>query len=260
MQIIEIDNLTTPELAVYASLTESGLRAGDVFIAESPKVIERAIDAGIKPLSLLCERKHIEGDAQTILEKMPDIPVFTASRKVLASLTGYELTRGVLCAMLRPSLVGVSDILSTAKRVCVIDGVCDATNVGAIIRSAAALGFDGLIMSGSSCDPLNRRSIRVSMGTVFQVPWCIMENPIKILKEFNFTTVSTALGKGSRSLEEVKPEKEIKYAVIFGSEGYGLPNKLISESDLCVNIPMHRGVDSLNVGAAAAIILWHFRP
>lgn len=258
MPIIEIDTLEHPGLTPYSSLTESAIRESGIFIAESPKVIERALDAGMTPLSLLCEKKHITGDAAGIIEQMPEMTVYTGSPELLATLTGYTLTRGVLCAMKRPRPLTVPDMLKNAKRVCVIYDVCDATNIGVIFRSAAALGYDGVLLSKGSCDPLNRRSIRVSMGTVFQIPWALTDDVAASLKSEGICTVCTTLGDRSVSLRDFIVDADGRYAVIFGSEGYGLPSEVIHSCDHEVKIPMHHGVDSLNVGAAAAIILWHF--
>lgn len=257
-KIIEISNFEREELNPYIRLTDVRMRCQGFFVAESPKVIERALEAGLTPLSLLCERKHIDGDAATIINRFPSMPVFTGDREILSSLTGYTLTRGVLCAFRRPPLPESSALLEEAKRVCVIYDICDATNIGVIFRCAAALGFDGVIVSKGSCDPLNRRAIRVSMGTVFQIPWIVEENIMEILKQSGFTTASAALSQNSVFLQDFKPEPAERYAVILGSEGYGLPSHIIEASDLVVKIPMSHGVDSLNVGAAAAIFLWHF--
>lgn len=259
MPVIEIKDLQDRRLEPYFSLTEKGLKRSDILMAESPKVIERALGAGLQPLSLLCERKHLEGDAAGIIERNPDIPVFTGDRETLADITGYELTRGVLCAMRRPEIMPAEELLSGSRRICVIYDICDSTNVGVIFRSAAALGYDGILLSAGSCDPLNRRTIRVSMGTVFQIKWAISGDVMQDLKRNSFVSVSTALNKDSISLEKFVNDPETRYGIIFGSEGYGLPDDLIGECDFTVTIPMHAGVDSLNVGAAAAIALWHFR-
>lgn len=261
MAVVEVENIECAELRPYASLTEKGLRSNpedSMLIAESPKVIATALKAGLIPVSLLCERKHITGDAASIIEAWPGMPVYTASREVLASLTGYTLTRGVLCAMRRPELPAPEEILKDSERVVVIYDVCDTTNVGAIFRSAAALGIGGIILSPRSCDPFNRRSIRVSMGTVFQIPWSYDGNILQTLERSGFRSVSLALRDDSVALQEFKIRKGEKYALILGSEGYGLPAEIIESSDTVVRIPMARGVDSLNVGAAAAIAIWHF--
>lgn len=258
MELFEIENLEIPELRPYFKLTEKGLRHDGIIMVESPKVIERALDAGVEPLSLLCEKKHIEGDASEILRRCPGMPVFTGEREMLEKLTGYTLTRGVLCAMKRPPAVSSGCILESAKRICVVHDVCDSTNIGIIFRTAAALGYDGIILSEGSCDPLNRRSIRVSMGAVFQIPWAFETDIMSTLSQNGFLTVTTALTPDSVSLVDFKVNPDGKYAVILGSEGYGLPEKIMLGSDYKVRIPMHHGVDSLNVGAAAAIVLWHF--
>lgn len=257
--IIEIKDISAPGLEPYTSLTDGQIRRTGIVIAESPKVIERALDAGLKPISLLTEKKHIEGDAASIIEKCPELDVYTGEREVLATVTGYTLTRGVLCAFERPELSDGTQILETARRICVIYDICDATNIGVIFRSAAALGFDGVLITPQTCDPFNRRAVRVSMGTVFQVPWGIAPNLNASLKVHSFKTVATALTDDSIYLDEFKVNRERKYAVILGSEGYGLPEDIIKSSDYVVKIPMRRGIDSLNVGAATAIVLWHFR-
>lgn len=258
MGVIEIDRLDAPDLVPYSALTDGGLRRDGLFIAESPKVIERALAAGFTPLSILCEARHIGGDAAGIIAFCPEIPVYTGPGELLASLTGYRLTRGVLCAMKRPEPVPAESLVSAASRICVIYDVCDATNVGAIFRSAAALGYDAVILSRESCDPLNRRSIRVSMGAVFQIPWGYADDIPALLKAHSFVSVTTVLSERSVDLRSVEVDPESRYAVILGSEGYGLPRNVIETSDIQVCIPMKHGVDSLNVGAAAAIVLWHF--
>ena len=259
MRIQEIKDLKLPELAPYASLTERNIRQEGIIIVESPKVIVTALDAGLEPVSLLCERKHIKGDAASIIERCPDIPVYTGERALLASLTGYTLTRGVLCAMRRPSAPSPAELLSSGKRICVIYDICDTTNIGAIFRTAAALGFDGVLLSRESCDPFNRRSIRVSMGAVFQIPWCFVDDVLGSLKNSGFKSVSMALSSESVFLQDFLVEPDGRYAIILGSEGYGLPQRIIENSDVVVKIPMHHGVDSLNVGAAAAITMWQFK-
>lgn len=261
MPIIEIQDIDVPGVSPFTSLTETQLRMQEdtgLIIAESPKVIRTAIDAGLAPISLLCERKHIKGDAADIILEYPDLPVYTADRDILASITGYTLTRGVLCAMKRPERPSANDILRDAKIVCVIYDVCDTTNIGAIFRTAAALGTDGILLSPDTCDPFNRRSIRVSMGTVFQIPWCFCNDILPTLKCNGFKSVGMALSDSAVFLHDFKVESKEKYALILGSEGYGLPEGVIDSSDYVVKIPMHHGVDSLNVGAAAAIAIWHF--
>lgn len=259
MPQITIQDINAPELLPFTSLTERNLRQDNLLIAESPKVIMTALDCGLQPISLLCERKHIEGDAAPIIARFPDMPVFTGDREMLASLTGYTLTRGVLCAMKRPPEPDPAEILKGARRVCVIYDICDTTNIGAIFRTAAALGFDAVMLSPESCDPFNRRSIRVSMGAVFQIKWCFDGDILSSLRHNGFTSVSMALSSESVYLQNFEVDKDKKYAVILGSEGYGLPEDIIRDSDVVVKIPMFHHVDSLNVGAAAAITLWHFR-
>ena len=263
MPIITIDSLTHPGVEVYASLTEAQLRnrldpSRGIFIAESPKVINVAIAAGYEPLSLLCEPKHTEGDAAEIIERFPDIPVYTGSRELLASLTGYTLTRGVLCAMRRPQPAALEDVCRDAKRVVVIDGVVDTTNIGAIFRSAAALGIDAVVLTPTSCHPLNRRAIRVSMGTVFLVPWTWVDDA-DALKALGFKTVAMALTDKSVSIDDPQLCAEPRLAIIMGTEGDGLPHSTIERADYTARIPMAHGVDSLNVAAAAAVAFWQLR-
>ncbi|MDE7376185.1 MAG: RNA methyltransferase [Muribaculaceae bacterium] len=263
MQIIEINSLDAPEIAPYASLTEAQLRnrldpASALFIAESPKVINVALDAGYKPVSLLCERRHIDGDARGIIERCPDLTVYTGDRDLLARLTGYTLTRGVLCAMRRPQPPAVEDIVCGARRVAVIDGVVDTTNIGAIFRSAAALGVDAVLLTPTSCDPLNRRAVRVSMGSVFLVPWTWVDSPSD-LKTYGFRTVAMALTDNSVSIDDERLCEEPCLAIILGAEGDGLTRQVISEADWVARIPMQHGVDSLNVAAASAVAFWQLR-
>ncbi len=272
MKEIEITSLECPELEAYSTLTEAQLRnrlepAKGLFIAESPKVIGVALDAGFEPVSLLCERKHIEGDARGIIERCPaDMPVYTGSRELLAQLTGYTLTRGVLCAMRRPKALPPEEICRDAHRIVVLHGVCDTTNVGAIFRSAAALGIDAVLMTRDSCDPLNRRAVRVSMGSVFLVPWTWLDaedgtavGTIHKLQEMGFTTAAMALRKDDISIDDPKLKQTKRLALIMGTEGDGLPDTVIDAADLVVKIPMHNGVDSLNVGNAAAIAFWEIK-
>lgn len=263
MPVIHVDSLGHPGLEVYASLTEAQLRnrldpANGVFIAESPKVINVALDAGYKPLSLLCEERHITGDASGIINRYPDMPVYTGSRELLASLTGYTLTRGVLCAMRRPLPPSVEEVCTGARRVVVIDGVVDTTNIGAIFRSAAALGIDAVLLTPSSCDPLNRRAIRVSMGTVFLVPWTWVDSASS-LRDLGFKTVAMALTDRSVSIDDPDLCSEPRLAIIMGTEGDGLPQATIDSSDYTARIPMYHNVDSLNVAAAAAVAFWQLR-
>jgi len=263
MPVITVDSLSHPGLEAYASLTEAQLRnrldpSRGIFIAESPKVINVAIQAGYEPLSLLCEMKHVSGDAASIIARFPDIPVYTGSRELLASLTGYTLTRGVLCAMRRPKPPAVEDVCRDARRVVVIDGVVDTTNIGAIFRSAAALGIDAVVLTPSSCDPLNRRAIRVSMGTVFLVPWTWVDDA-ESLRRLGFKTVAMALTDKSVSIDDPTLCAEPRLAIIMGTEGEGLPHSTIERADYTARIPMAHGVDSLNVAAAAAVACWQLR-
>lgn len=270
--IIEITDISAPELDVFARLTGTQLRSRldpekGIFIAESPKVIKVALDMGHRPISLLMERKHINGDARDIIERCGDIPVYTADREILAQLTGYELTRGVLCAMKRPQLPEVEAICSSARRVAVLEGIADATNIGAVFRSAAALGIDAVLVTPSCCDPLCRRAVRVSMGTVFQVPWTKIGNDIgdwphpgiDRLREMGFKTAAMALTDDSVSIDDEKLTAENKLAIVLGTEGDGLSGITISDCDYTVKIPMYHNVDSLNVAAASAVAFWQLR-
>lgn len=263
--IVHIDNINSPELAVYASLTEAQLRnrlnpEKGIFIAESPKVIRVAINSGYKPISMLCEERHITGDAADIIAATPDITVYTGTRETLSSLTGYTLTRGVLCAMRRPQLPNLEDICRDAHRIAIIDSVVDTTNIGAIFRSAAALGIDAVLLTPTSCDPLNRRAVRVSMGSVFLIPWTWIEGPITpTLNALGFKTVALALTDRSISIDDPVLEKENRLALILGTEGDGLAQEVIDSTDYTVRIPMSHGVDSLNVAAASAVAFWQLR-
>ena len=274
MPIIEIQSLSHPGADVFSSLTEAQLLnrlhpSSGLFIAESPKVIRVALDAGYTPVSLLCEQKHIEGDAADIIGRLPDIPVYTGSRELLAQLTGYTLTRGVLCAMRRPALPTVEDICQDAQRVVVIEGVTDTTNIGAIFRSAAALGIDGVLLTADTCDPLNRRSVRVSMGSVFLVPWAWIGSgmpPGKTaqhytarLRELGFRSAAMALTERSVPIDHPTLLAQDRLAIIMGTEGDGLPHSTIGQADYVVRIPMSHSVDSLNVAAAAAVAFWQLR-
>ena len=264
MQIIEINSLSHPGVEVFATLTEAQLRnrlepQKGIFIAESPKVIHVALNAGYEPLALLCERKHIEGDAASLIERCGDIPVYTGERELLASLTGYTLTRGVLCAMRRPAPKSVEEVCQDAKRIAVIDGVVDTTNIGAIFRSAAALGIDAVLLTPSSCDPLNRRAVRVSMGSVFLLPWTWREAPISSLRTLGFRTVAMALSDNSVPIDHPSLKDEPQLAIVLGTEGDGLSTQVIQETDYVVRIPMWHEVDSLNVAAASAVAFWELR-
>ncbi len=262
MRLIHVNSLSAPGLAVYSSLTEAALRSpqqkeAGVFIAESPKVIRVALRAGYQPISILTEEKHITGDAADIMDMLPpDTPVYTGSRELLSSLTGYTLTRGVLCAMKRPLLPTVEQVCEGKRRVVVIDGVVDSTNVGAIFRSAAALGIEAVLLTRNSCDPLLRRSARVSMGSVFLVPWAWLDGTVQSLNSLGFKTVAMALTDKSISLDDARLASEPRLAIVMGTEGDGLPHDTISQSDYVVRIPMAHGVDSLNVAAASAVAFW----
>lgn len=258
--IYEVSSIHDERIALFASMTEAQLRnrlnkEQGLFIAESPKVIRVALDAGYEPQALLCEQKHIDGDAADIIRRCPEMPVYTGSRELLAQLTGYTLTRGVLCAMRRKPEQSLAEILQDAKRVCVIDSVCDTTNIGAIFRSAAALGIDAVLLTRSACDPLNRRSTRVSMGTVFLVPWTWLDD-YSDLRSLGFKTAAMALSDDSISLSDPILKAQDRLAIIMGTEGEGLPQKTIEDADYTVRIPMHHQVDSLNVAAAAAVAFW----
>ncbi len=264
MQLIEITSTDDPRIQVFAGLTEAQLRNSlhpeeGLFIAESPKVIRVALDAGMQPVALLCERRHIEGDAADIIARIPDIPVYTGRREVLASITGYTLTRGVLCAMRRPALPSVEELCKTARRVVVIDDVSDTTNIGSIFRSAAALGMDAVLMGPTACDPLNRRAVRVSMGSVFLIPWTRLEGGLEQLKACGFKTVAMALRHNSVDISDPILKAEPKLAIVMGTEGEGLPMETIDSADYVVKIPMHHGVDSLNVAAASAIAFYELQ-
>ena len=258
--IHQITSLQDERVALFSSMTETQLRnrlnaEQGLFIAESPKVIHVALQAGYQPTALLCEERHIEGDASDIIRQCPDMPVYTGSRDLLSQLTGYTLTRGVLCAMRRKPEPRLDEILRDAHRVCVIDAVCDTTNIGAIFRSAAALGIDTVLLTRSSCDPLNRRAIRVSMGTVFLVPWTWLDS-YEALRDLGFKMAAMALSDDSISLSDPILKQQDRLAVIMGTEGDGLPQQTIRDADFVVRIPMHHQVDSLNVAAAAAVTFW----
>lgn len=270
--IIPITNYSAPELDVYARLSEVQLAhfyepAEGIFIAESPKVVERALDAGYEPLSMLVEEKHIEGEARELLARVGDIPVYTAPFDVLTRLTGFALTRGILCAMRRKPHSTVVELCKNTKRIAILENVVNPTNVGAIFRSAAALGIDAVLLTPASSDPLYRRAGRVSMGTVFQIPWTYLgtkgdeasswpEPGLSLLKELGFKTVAMALCDDSVSIDHPDLLAEDKLAIILGTEGDGLAACTISDCDYTVKIPMAHGVDSLNVAAASAIAFW----
>lgn len=268
--MIEITDFDAPELDVYARLTEAQLLNKDhpedgLFIAESPKVISRALDGGYEPVSVLVEKKQVLEDAETIavLGKCGNVPVYTAEFEVLTKLTGFKLTRGMLCAMKRRRLPGLQEICNGCDRIAVLENVMNPTNVGAIFRSAAALHMDAVILTGGCSNPLYRRASRVSMGTVFQIPWTFVDNSViwpeegmKILRELGFKTAAMALKEGSASIDDPELMKEDKLAVILGTEGDGLAPETITDCDYTVMIPMSHGVDSLNVAAASAVAFW----
>ena len=270
--IIEINDLTAPELAAYTRLTEAQLRSkaqpeAALFIAESPKVIRLALDAGCQPVSLLMERRHITGQAQDIIARCGDIPIYTAERETLAALTGYRLTRGVLCAMRRPQQPSLEAICSGAHRIAITEAIADSTNIGAIFRSAAALGIDAVLLTPTCCDPLCRRAVRVSMGTVFQIPWARIgstpvdwpQNGIAYLRQMGFQTAAMALTDRSISIDDPTLPAIEKLAIVLGTEGDGLSAHTIAQCDHTVRIPMQHNVDSLNVAAAAAVAFWQLR-
>lgn len=267
--IIEITDFNAPELDAYARLSENQLLnrhepEKGIFIAESPKVVERALDAGCVPISMLMERKHITGEAAHLITRCPGLPIYTAEFSILTQLTGFQLTRGVLCAMYRPKLPSIAEVCKDARRIAILENVMNPTNIGAIFRSAAALNMDAVILTPACSNPLYRRAIRVSMGTVFQIPWTFLgedfsacpETSISQLKELGFKTVSMALTNDSISIDDPTLMAEEKLAIILGTEGDGLAASTIADSDYTVCIPMSHGVDSLNVAAASAIAFW----
>jgi len=260
MEFTEITDFRDGRLDVYARLTEAQLLnrfepQKGMFIAESPKVIMRALDAGCAPVSLLVERGHVNDEAQEAIERCGDVPVFTAPLPVLTQLTGFQLTRGMLCAMRRPPLLDAGQILAGSRRVAVLEDVMNPTNLGAIFRSAAALGVDGVLLTPGSTDPLYRRSARVSMGTVFQVPWAYLPD-MEMLKQAGLKTAAMALRTDSVPVNDPRLAKEEKLAIILGTEGDGLRQSTIDNADYTVLIPMSHGVDSLNVAAASAVAFW----
>lgn len=261
-KIIEITDFLAPELDVYARLTEVQLLNREfpekgLFIAESPKVIERALNAGYEPVSCLMEKRHIEGEGKDLLSRMEDIPVYCAEFEVLTQLTGFKLTRGMLCAMKRKPLPDVVKLCENKSRIVILDQVMNPTNVGAIIRSAAALGIDAVLLTPGCSDPLYRRASRVSMGTVFQIKWTFMENSdLEKIKAMGFKTVAMALKDNSLSIRDPELTREEKLAIVMGTEGDGLSDVTIAECDYTVKIPMYYGVDSLNVAAASAIAFY----
>ena len=268
-QVIEIADLAAPELEVYARLTEGQLKnraepEKGLFIAESPKVIDRALDAGYEPVSLLMERKHVDGQARDIVARCGDVPVYTSGLSVLKELTGFPLTRGVLCAMRRRPLPTAEEVCAGARRIAVLEEVVNPTNVGAIFRSAAALGMDAVLLTPGSCDPLYRRAVRVSMGTVFQIPWAFLGEAVgdwphpgmDRLRALGFRTAAMALEDNSVPIDDPALAAEEKLALILGTEGEGLAARTIADCDYTARIPMSHGVDSLNVAAASAVAFW----
>ncbi len=267
--IIEITDFSAPELDIYARLSETQLLHfyepdTGIFIAESPKVINRALDAGFEPVSFLLERKHIKKQAQGVISRCDDVPVFTSDPDVLTRLTGYSLARGALCAMRRKKLPSVEEVCSNARRIAVLENIMNSTNIGAIFRSAAALNMDAILLTPACSDPLYRRAVRVSMGTVFQVPWTYFEGDfnsspqlgVEKLREMGFKTAAMALRDDTISIDDPRLREEEKLAVVLGTEGDGLANETIANCDYTVKIPMSHGVDSLNVAAAGAVAFW----
>lgn len=267
--IIEIDDLKAPELDIYARLSENQLLHyyepnGGLFIAESPKVIERALDAGCMSVSFLLEKKHVAGQARDIIARCKDVPIYTADFDVLTQLTGFQLTRGMLCAMRRPPLPDAEEICRSARRIAILENIMNPTNIGAIFRSAAALNIDAVLLTPACSDPLYRRAIRVSMGTVFQIPWTYLNGEsaqwpqpgIQFLKKLGFKTAAMALSDDSVSIENPRLMAEEKLAIVLGTEGDGLASRTIADCDYTVRIPMSHGVDSLNVAAASAVAFW----
>ena len=264
--IIEIEDYQAPELDVYARLTEAQLLnrfepAKGMFIAESPKVIMRALEGGCRPVSILAERSHMNAEAREAIEKCGDVPVYVSGLEVLTQLTGFQLTRGMLCAMLRPAPRTPAQVLQGVRRVAVLDKVQNPTNVGAIFRSAAALGMESVLLTPGCSDPLYRRSARVSMGTVFQIPWTYLgEDWQDQLRSLGFRTAAMALRQDSYAIDAQELRDQEKLAVVLGSEGDGLSQETIDRCDYTVMIPMYHGVDSLNVAAASAVAFWELRP
>ena len=267
-EIIEIRHAQAPELDVYARLTEAQLRSRlepekGIFIAESAKVIDVALRMGYEPVSLLMERRHLRGQGGALAARCGDAPVYTADRAVLASLTGYTVNRGILCAMRRPAARTVEEVCAGARRVAVLEDIVDATNVGAIFRSAAALGMDGVLLTESCCDALNRRAVRVSMGTVLQVPWTYIgpwpEKGLERLRRLGFETAALALDESAVDIDDARLAAAERLAVVLGTEGDGLSPRTVAACDWTVRIPMSNGVDSLNVAAAGAVDFWQLR-
>lgn len=269
MPLITINSMDAPELDVYLRLTEAQLRNkldphNALFIAESPNVIRTALDSGLEPVSLLCEKSHIDGEARDIIERLGDVPVYSVDRDILSSVTGYALTRGVHCAMRRPVSRSLEEVLSGARRVAVLENTVDAVNIGTVFRSAAALNMDAVLLSPSCSDPLVRRAVRVSMGTVFQIPWTFIpeqwpEKGIERLHSFGFKTVAMALTKNSVWIDDEALKREEKLAIVLGTENDGLKAETVDACDYVAKIPMYNGVDSLNVASAATLAFWELR-
>lgn len=270
--IIEITDLTSPDIQIFSGLTEAQLKnriepENGIFIAESPKVINVALDCGYVPRALLMECRQIDGQGGEIIRRCGDVPVYTGSRQLLTGLTGYSLTRGILCAMSRPPLPSVQDVCRGASRLAVLEGIVDSTNIGAIFRSAAALGIDGILVAPNCCDPFNRRSVRVSMGTVFQIPWTYacesleqwQDCGIQLIRELGFKTAAMALSSDAVSIDDERLASAPRLAIVLGAEGDGLSRHTISGCDYTVCIPMSHNVDSLNVAAASAVAFWQLR-
>ncbi len=264
-QLIEIQDFMAPELDVYARLTEAQLRnkkevEKGIFLAESPKVITVALDMGYEPLSMLMEQRHVEGQAKDIIARCGDIPVYYGKGEMLQQLTGFQVTRGILCAMRRPLAADMETVAKNATRLVVLDGIVDSTNIGAIFRAAAALGMDGVLVTPTCCDPFCRRAVRVSMGTVFQIPWAPMmalgQGGAEQLSQMGFQTVAMALSENAISLEDSRLKSAEKLAIVMGTEGDGLPQDTIDSCHYTVKIPMAHGVDSLNVASASAVAFW----
>lgn len=264
MPVIHINSLSDPGIGIFSSLTEaqlcdSRLFEKGLFIAESGKVINVALDAGLEPFALLTEERRLGGIAAKVVERVGDIPVYVGSHELLQELTGFPMDRCVLCAMVRPELPSVAEVLEKARRVVVIDSVTNTTNIGAIFRSAAALGVDAVLLTRTTCSPLNRRAVRVSMGTVFQIPWTWLDGPVGSLHEYGFKTAAMALTDQSIPLDDPSLKAAGRLALVMGTEGDGLSREVISGSDYVVRIPMKNNVDSLNVAAAAAVAFWELR-
>ena len=258
MNLYTVTDLCDPNLDIYARLTEAQLAQtpgpkNGLFIAESPKVIARALDAGCKPVSILVEKNLLKGESLEIIERCGDVPVYVGENEVLAKLTGYKLTRGLLCAMERPALLTAEEAVQSARRIAVLEDVVNPTNLGAIFRSAAALGMDAVLLTTGCSDPLYRRSARVSMGTVFQVPWAFIDKPLGYLRELGFQTAAMALKEDTLSVDDPRLASAPRLAVVLGTEGEGLTDATIAQCDYTVKIPMYHGVDSLNVAAASAV-------